>query len=414
MHIINTLLIMKKALLSILCLTAGLGLSAQNAHTYQNPTGNEFPILAWVSVQEHTPERYAELREAGFNLSLDLGQRALPEIMDILKAMKGSGVKLITSGESLSAEELGKLKKEKDFAGYNFGDEPSSKRYPEIAQKIARIRAADDEHLLYANLFPTYASAEQLGVESYDEYAERFVNELGTGFISYDNYPICRDNNSRESLRGDYFENFEKILATSKAHDIPLWAFTLSVGHLVYPTPTRTHIRLQLFCDLAYGAQGLQYFTYWKPGPGPDVIWHDAPIDEGNKRTAVWDIAKETNEEIQRLSHVFLGAKVVDVAHIGAIIPRGTHELATLPAPFSKIETRGGDGAVVSHLVNGENHYLMIVNRDLYCRQEITVHRADYVNRILSSGKAVKASEYLDSLSVDPGDYLLFQWKEQE
>ena len=43
-----------------------------NRHAYRNPTGKEFPILAWYSVLGDgniTPERYKELRNAGFNIS---------------------------------------------------------------------------------------------------------------------------------------------------------------------------------------------------------------------------------------------------------------------------------------------------------------------------------------------------------
>ena len=41
-------------------------------HVYTNPTGDEFPILAWYSLlgDQVTKERYEEMAEAGFNISI--------------------------------------------------------------------------------------------------------------------------------------------------------------------------------------------------------------------------------------------------------------------------------------------------------------------------------------------------------
>ena len=39
----------------------------------------------------------------------------------------------------------------------------------------------------------------------------------------------------------------------------------MATKHWKYPHPTLATLRLQMFSDLAYGAQGLQYFTYWTP-----------------------------------------------------------------------------------------------------------------------------------------------------
>ena len=56
------------AIVLLLCVKA----SPCAAFTYSNPTGDEFPILAWFSIlpdEEQTPERYRELAEAGFNIT---------------------------------------------------------------------------------------------------------------------------------------------------------------------------------------------------------------------------------------------------------------------------------------------------------------------------------------------------------
>src|SRR5690606_19727717 len=132
----------------------------------------------------------------------------------------------------------------------------------------------------------------------------------------------------------------------SKKSGLPFWAFALSVPHGPYPVPTAGEIRLQMYSNLAYGAQALQYFTYWTPGINSSWDFHNAPIGLDGKRTEVYDRIKQINSEIQNLSGVFVNARLVSVAHTGARIPSGTRRIDKLPAPFKVLET-GDNGAVV-------------------------------------------------------------------
>jgi hypothetical protein len=126
-------------------------------------------------------------------------------------------------------------------------------------------------------------------------------------------------------------------------------------------------LRLQFYPDLAYGAQGLQCFTYWNPVPG---TWdfHDAPIDLDGNRTPVYDMVKEMNVELQARAGVFVGAKVLSVRHAGETVPPGVTPLGELPAPLTALDTHG-NGAVVSMLENGPYRYLVIVNRSKRIKQ---------------------------------------------
>ena len=62
----------KKILIPLMALLIAVPGLANEKMKYKNPTGKEFPILAWYSVlgdSNQTKERYQELREAGFNIS---------------------------------------------------------------------------------------------------------------------------------------------------------------------------------------------------------------------------------------------------------------------------------------------------------------------------------------------------------
>ena len=122
----------------------------------------------------------------------------------------------------------------------------------------------------------------------------------------------------------------------------------------VHDIPTLAELRLQIFINLAYGAQGIEYWSFRGFG---------SPLDAQGKRTVVYDRLQKISNEIQNYSGVFLGAKVVSVQQTGLNIPDGTTRLTQLPEPIKLLETIG-EGAVVSVLENNGNSFLVIVNRD--------------------------------------------------
>ena len=118
----------------------------------------------------------------------------------------------------------------------------------------------------------------------------------------------------------------------------------------------------------------------------------------------------QINAQVHALAHVFLGAEMVWVRHTGVEIPMGTRRLVDeLPKEFKRLESKG-DGVLVSHLINGDKRYLMILNRDIKHPQEVAVECAEGVKRILPCGTAVPASEYSPTLNIAAGDMLLFEF----
>ena len=383
-----------------------VGAQPRNPHIYTNPTGGEFPVMAWYSLlgEQVTAERYRELADAGFNLSFSHFARA-DDVAAALKAARGTGVKiLITCAELADDPEatVRRFRRDKANAGYFLRDEPICDAFPELVAWAARIRSADDGRMLYLNLLPNYVSPRDLHSETYADYVRRFIDEVGLGMVSFDNYPVLADR-----VRPEFWANLEVVAAESRRAGIPFWAFALSTAHDPYPVATRASLRLQIFGNLAYGAQGIQYFTYTTPGT---ETWnfHNAPIDERGRRTEVYDLVRELNREVHALTRVFLGAEVISTGHTGAAIPDGTHRLGRLPRWVSRVDS-DGDGLLVSHLRNGGYEYLMIVNRDLYHPQRVTVAVDDDAERVLPDGSACAASAYSTELNVGEGDMLLFR-----
>ena len=407
---------MNYKLTNALCIVAML-LTTMNpvvsaeAPKYNNPTGNQLPIMAWYSIQpdsEQTAQRYQELAEAGFNLSYAM-LRSTQSVTKAINASRGTGVKLFVSCPELTKTPettVNSFKNDEQVAGWFLCDEPKVPKFQELVELSKRVLAVDTTHLLYMNLFPIDFPADRLGAPSYRDYVEQYARELAPGYLSFDHYPVV-DYGKGITLRPRFYENLEIMLALSRRYHMPFWAFALATAHEVYPVPTREHLRLQVFSNLAYGAQGIQYFTYWQPG-AERWDFHNAPIDEKGQRTNVWYLLRDLNREISALSYVFLGAEVIDVSHTGVDIPQGTHRLASLPYLFAGLQT-SGEGVLVSHLRNGSKHYLMIVNRDVNRSQHVRLRVHSSVERILPDGTPTAVSS--NSQTLRPGDYLLYRWE---
>ena len=368
----------------------------------------ELPILAWYSIPEEniSLERFQELKEAGFNVNLS-SVGSFDKALASLDYGEQTGVKIVFSCHDMWEDPEGTAAKVKDHPalfGYSLGDEPNNARFPVLADMADRLRSVDPDHVIYVNLFPNYAPDEVLG-STYPEHVRKYIEEVRPPLVSFDFYPVTED-----GIRERWWENLEVISRESAAAGLPFWAFALSTSHKPYPIPTMASLRLQFYTDLAYGAQGLQYFTYWNPVPG---TWdfHDAPIDLDGNRTPVYDMVKAMNAELQTRAGIFVGAKVLQVRHTGETVPPGVTPLTDLPEPLTTLDTHG-KGAVVSVLENGGVRYLMLVNRSLDEGFDYDIAFARKVERIGRDGKAVKVpAKGTQTFHLEEGDCAIFRWK---
>ncbi|MBN1419599.1 MAG: beta-galactosidase [Planctomycetes bacterium] len=376
------------------------------------PGAARIPVHAWIGPpsSETTRARYEELAEAGFTHSFS-GFSDAEEMAKALEVAREAGIRLFLHFPGVSADPEGTAKRFKDhpaIAGYHITDEPNASRFAGLAEIVKKIQAIDAEHGCYINLFPNYANQAQLGCATYREHVDRFVAEVPVRFISFDHYPIVGDR-----LRPEWYENLEIIAKAAREAKKPFWAFALAVAHGPYPIPTLAHLRLQVWSDLAYGAQGIQYFTYWTV---QSSTWnfHDAPIGKDGERTVVYDRVKAMNAEIRALSPVFLGARILKVGHTGNPIPRGTH--AYEPAPPVKAVETGGAGAVVSLIENGGARYLAIVNRDFAKLMPLSIafDGSVPIGRVEKDGTIRALAERTVRAEVEPGDIAIFTWMPPE
>jgi len=384
------------------------------AHSQEKLKSNgELPILAWYSIPagETSVARYQELKDAGITHSLSFFSNA-DDLQKALDAAARVGIKIVVYCPELKTEPekiVRRFMNHPAVAGYHLIDEPNIRLYPELAAWAQKIQSVDKKHFCYVNLFPNHADSIQLGTKSYLEYIQQYNKQIPVQFMSFDYYPVLK-----ERLSKTWYQNLEQISDEARKVGKPFWAFALTTNydedHL---TPqTLAAMRLQVYSDLAYGAQGIEYFTYWSAtsaGPsGEDQ--RGAPISASGKRSIVYDRVKQMSQEIKDLSWVFLGAKVVSVKHTGkGMIPLGTSRLIHLPKAISVIETNGAP-ALVSVLENGANTFVVIVNKNHLASINLTVAGDETLKKVLKDGTIVPASAYESTMELDAGDASIFMF----
>lgn len=369
----------------------------------------QMPIIAWYGIRanEATVERFKELKEAGFTINFS-EYSTMEEVETALDAANKVGIQLIIACPELRKEPektVRRFMKHPAVAGYFLRDEPVVADFAALAAWAKRIQAVDNSKFCYLNLFPTGGEEHLkfLGVQNYREYVSRFNKEVPLPFLSFDHYPVLGDN----VLKAEWYENLEEFSDEAARVGKDFWAFALATKHGPYPIPTQASLRLQLYSDLVYGAQGLQYFTYWTPAGDSFYDYQHGPIGLDGKRTEIYDLVKEMNAEIKSIAGIFLGAKILSVRHTGSVIPRGTKRLTNLPEKVKVLDTHGY-GAIVSLIENGDKKYLTIVNRSLKDTMELTFYADPSVKRVLKDGSLVQADTYTATLMISPGDILIY------
>lgn len=367
------------------------------------------PILGWYSIppDQATVARYRELKDAGFDISFSfLGS---PEdVQKTLDAAHQAGVKVVISCPELKSQTITIVKRfmsHPALAGYFLRDEPSVDGFADLGNWARKVNEVDPEHFCYVNLFPNYATSAQLGTADYRDYVSRFAKEVPLHFLSFDSYPLT----SAEGVYVKWHQNLEIFSDEARKVNKPFWGFAQSIlFDNLHEAPSLATMRVQMFTNLAYGAQGLQYFTYWQP-VSPAEDFRGGPMTLDGKRTSVYDHIKTLNQEIKNLSGVFYGSKVKQLQYTGNKIPLGTMRLTKLPEPLHLLET-GGKTALVSVLENGSQRFIVIVNMDYKEKMSLTLLGNNSLKRILKDGSIVPASVYANTIDVDAGDIVVYTY----
>jgi len=143
---------------------------------------NRIPIIAWHSIppEQTSVLRYQELKEAGITCNLSFFNDA-ETMANALDTANEAGIKMIVSCPELKTateKTVRRFMTHPAVAGYMLRDEPGRSDFPELGEWVKKIRKTDNSHFCYLNLFPNYASEQQLGTKTYQEHVDLFVQHL--------------------------------------------------------------------------------------------------------------------------------------------------------------------------------------------------------------------------------------------
>lgn len=376
----------------------------------------EMPIIGYVGVPDWrtSEENFRTFSECGFNVSLH-PYESLPLLVKACRYASKYGVKIIarcpemTTSPAMVAKTL---KNESGFFGYLMQDEPSAPDIRKQENLIKQIKAVDDTHIYYINLHPYYHDSwvePTLKVKTYPEYLKA-ASATSCQQISFDFYPV-----TTSGIRPTWFYNLEMVRNESLVSKKPFWGFVLSVPHDVpftpntyYPQPTLASLRLQIYANLAYGAQAIQYFTYWNPGEEEGFHYHDAPISRDGKKTKTWYLVQQMNRELKTVSKLFYGAKVTSVRHM-KIIPQGCTKQNKMPVNLSSLKIVSSKGAIISQFEKNGHHYLAVVNKNHWDEMTLLIKAKNNIPKHIT--KSLSEESMKTSYSVPAGDMLLFKLK---
>lgn len=263
---------------------------------------DRFAIGFWVDppMDERAEARYTELAAAhftvligGFGASNQEGwarQLKLCERFDLKALLTCPGVEAASLPDGPACW------------GYAVRDEPNAKDFPQLRAQVDAIRKARPGKLAYINLFPNYASAEQLGTSTYEEHVSRFLDEVGVDVLSMDHYPIFKP---EKDGRDNYCENLEVMRTQALRKHVPFWNFFNTMPYGPHTDPTEDQLRWQIYASIAYGAKGVLYFCYYTP-QGAEFPKGGAIIGRDDQPTRHYDQARRLNGEVKNLGPVLM------------------------------------------------------------------------------------------------------------
>jgi hypothetical protein len=339
-----------------------------------------FPIVGWAGPGGDLlrDDILAGMAEAGFTVShsaphpdpaavekaLDLAHKNKVRLLLVHSLWHvGDDFKLNAARKKEITRLVERVRQHPGLYGYHLRDEPAFGLLPILAEVSDHIRNLDPYHLIYINHFPPIRG---WGAPTAEWFWREYIRLGRPQMLSFDHYPITvgtaeevarnRDlpnvfAEHKIIVKPDYFECLDLLRWLSNLNHIPFWAFTCAVRHGPYPPPTEGHLRFQLFSDLAYGAKGLQYFTYA----------HDqAMVRPEGSTTQTWELARKINAEIHTWAPILRRLRNIGVCH-NPPLWSGTRRLAASGEPLAaEIE---GDPATLGIFLGEEGwRYLMVVN----------------------------------------------------
>ncbi len=372
--------------------------------------------------EEPTLERYHEVAEAGFTEILQ-NARTEKVALEVLDMAQKAGLKVLLHFP-LKKEFVDAVKNHPALDSYYVMDEPTPEKMKQIAPIVKNVQEWDPCHSAYVNALGGWEGDGKPGTYgmpdgSYEGYLEEFFKNFDWKVMRQDTYPVFSslrfEDRPFRRPRGPlclferWFPTLEVVKKVSERHQVPTRGFVLCRGlrnHPCFdnPLPAVSHMKLQAYANIAYGAQGLEYFEYRTRAND-----NFAPLDRNMKRTAVFDRCREVNMEIQSRAPFFLGARLVKVRHAAKLLPDlCTRFDANADMPSFVTNLKVDRHAVISQFSKEGRDVLLVLNADPNDELTLQLNVKPGTLRVMKDGRRVDPSLYDGEYWLEPGDAELF------
>lgn len=175
--------------------------------------------------------------------------------------------------------------------GFYLRDEPNSSLFPVLKESVEAFAKCSDK-VAFINIFPMYASEQQLGNPTYSEHVVQFLDTVMPKWTSVDIYPLNVD-----GLYDGYCKNLDEFATPCRERGIPFSVYLQSVSFASSKrTPSRRDLEWQTWCIKSFGSDEAIYFTYMTPYSSAEDF-KDALIDHDLEKTNRWFYAQSVNAE---------------------------------------------------------------------------------------------------------------------
>lgn len=321
----------------------------------------------------HTSANFQAMKDAGFTVAIpamDVHQSSDMSNMLSLANDRSLGGLIIdqrlidaTSGSNVAANVDAAVASYKSAAGlryYGIVDEPSAARFADLAVVVQALKEKDPDHPAYINLFPDYATTDQLGTASYSEYVSQFVSTVHPSLLSFDYYPFLHNGDDRVS----YFQNLDIIRDAALENNIPFIVWIQSFGggdapnSNIWRKPNFYEKRLQAMVTLAYGAKGIGWFRYWFGAGDFSTGMTDGVVNGTGGKTSQYEEVSSINTDMRAAAKYLGSATSTAVWHNGSPFPGTSGRPSGSP-----VYVVGDNGVVVGEFSLGADTLVLLVCR---------------------------------------------------
>lgn len=280
---------------------------------------------------------------------------------------------------------------------YGLRDEPSEALFERLGLISNLLKKLDPARSSYINLFPNYASNEQLQSDSYEDHVKNFIKVVNPDLVSYDNYSLINGEDILSNRNKMFFENLEIIRKYGLETDTDYMIIVLLVEHYNYRDLNRAEIKWEVYQSLAYGVSQMSYFTY--AAPGDPFVNDSSMLDlDGNKTQHYYDV-QAINKELRIIGNALVGKLSLDVLEC-----RNGNSFG-----YGAINTIGVNNEVRDVGVTVgcfEDDMMLIANRDYDNAVEVSLTSDDSII-VLNSQTGEWSQMTSNTLLIEAGDAVL-------